>query len=109
MGDVSEYDDEADRPDSDRGSDRGGDGHGDMGDTQPLGGSSYPPPLPSHPEPQREPADQLQQPQAPGPYGQPFGQPPTSSYTTQPQPNYGYAPYAPQPGPQPRAVGGRGG
>jgi putative serine protease PepD len=100
MGDVSEYDDEADRPDSDRGGDR----HGDMGDTQPLGGSSYPPPLPSHPE-------QSQQPQAPGPYGQSFGQPvgqqPTSPYPTQPQPSYGYAPYAPQP--QPEAAGGRGG
>ena len=102
MGDVSEYDDDADRPEQQAGpgpderpdheaGNRAGDPGGDLGDTQPLGGSSYPPPLPSHPEPQREPAA----PEQPAPHSQPYGQQPTSTYPTQPQPAYGYAPYPP--------------
>ena len=104
-GPVSQYDDDADRPEQGPGpaptspqdpSDSGGD-HApdrDLDDTQPVtGGSSYPPPLPHHPAP-GQPGDRQQAPEQPGPWAQPYGQP-TASYPTQPQPAYGYqAPYA---------------
>src|SRR5512141_3075284 len=100
MGDVS-YDDDADRSGQQPGPDAASGGPSehqsdtssaqpysrpegaddrDFSDTQPLGtgGTSYPPPLPGHPEPQRQPGQ-------PGPYAQPYGQQP-SSYPTQPQP-----------------------
>ena len=109
MGTVSQYDDDADRPEQQPGSDPASpqppDGTDDTGtptpdreldDTQPVtGGSSYPPPLPHHPAPEQPTAPQAPQPpQQPGPWSQPYGQQPTSSYPTQPQPGYGYqAPY----------------
>ncbi|QWZ08543.1 trypsin-like peptidase domain-containing protein [Nocardioides panacis] len=96
--------DDADRPEQQPGRDAASgqpDGPADerdLSDTQPLG-SSYPPPLPGHPETQ-------QAPQQPGPYGQPYGaQQPTSTYPTQPQPDYAYAPTAPR---APHAAGDRG-
>ena len=101
MGDVSQYDDDADRPEQQPQGEPDDRPAGDLGDTQPLGGPSYPPPLPSHPQPEGGPSGQPQ----PAPYGQAYGQRPTSSYPTQPQPAYGYAPYA-QPGPQPRRPAG---
>ena len=101
MGDVSQYDDDADRPEQQPQGEPDDRPAGDLGDTQPLGGPSYPPPLPSHPQPEGGPSGQPQ----PAPYGQTYGQRPTSSYATQPQPAYGYAPYA-QPGPQPRRPAG---
>jgi putative serine protease PepD len=98
MGDVSQNDD-ADRPEQQPGHDAAPaqpDGSAsepadqrDLSDTQPLG-SSYPPPLPGHPEPQPSA-------QQPGPYGQPYGgQQPTSAYPTQPQPAYAYTAPPPQ-------------
>ena len=101
MGDVSQYDDDADRPEQQPQGEPDDRPAGDLGDTQPLGGPSYPPPLPSHPQPEGGPSGQPQ----PAPYGQAYGQRPTSSYPTQPQPAYGYAPYA-QPGPQPQRPAG---
>ena len=101
MGDVSQYDDDADRPEQQPQGEPDDRPAGDLGDTQPLGGPSYPPPLPSHPQPEGGPSGQPQ----PAPYGQTYGQRPTSSYPTQPQPAYGYAPYA-QPGPQPQRPAG---
>src|SRR6188472_3302389 len=107
MGDVSQNDD-ADRPEQQPGHDAaparpddapaGPADERDLSDTQPLG-SSYPPPLPGHPE-------SRQAPQQPGPYGQPYGGPqPTSTYPTQPQPSYAYPTPAPQGQP---AAGDRG-
>ena len=101
MGDVSQYDDDADRPEQQPQGEPDDRPTGDMGDTQPLGGPSYPPPLPSHPQPEGGPSGQPQ----PAPYGQAYGQRPTASYPTQPQPAYGYTPYA-QPGPQPQRPAG---
>ena len=101
MGDVSQYDDDADRPEQQPQGEPDDRPAGDLGDTQPLGGPSYPPPLPSHPQSEGGPSGQPQ----PAPYGQAYGQRPTSSYPTQPQPAYGYAPYA-QPGPQPQRPAG---
>jgi putative serine protease PepD len=90
MGDVSQNDDDADRPEQQPGHDAapaqpdGPTDERDLSDTQPLG-SSYPPPLPGHPE---TPSPSQQ----PGPYGQPYGgQQPTPAYPTQPQPAYAYA------------------
>ncbi len=90
MGDVSQYDDDADRPEQ------------QPEDTQPLGGTapSYPPPLPGHPEPQ-------QPQQQPGPYTQPYGQ---QVQPGPPQPGYGYGHTAPYPQqPRPAAPAGDGG
>jgi putative serine protease PepD len=103
MGDVSQNDD-ADRPERQpgHGPDERPDGDpaGDSGDTQPLGGSSYPlAPTPS--EPQRGVA-----PQQPAPYPQPYGQQPASSYPTQQQPGYGYPAYPPPSQQPPRAGSG---
>ena len=112
MGPVSQYDDDADRPEQQPGpaptspQDATG-GDRDLDDTQPVtGGSSYPPPLPHHPAPE-PPAGPPAAPEQPAPWSQPYGQP-TASYPTQPQPAYGYqAPYAApqQPAPSSSAPG----
>ena len=90
MGGVSQYDDDADRPEK------------QTEDTQQQGGTapSYPPPLPGHPEPQ-------QPQQQPGPYTQPYGQ---QVQPGPPQPGYGYGHTAPYPQqPRPAAPAGDGG
>src|SRR3954454_13982419 len=98
-GTVSPYDDDAGRPEPQPGSEPASQQPSDdtgastpdrgLDDTQPVtGGSSSPPPLPHHPAPEQPTA-----PQQPAPWSH-YGQQPTSSYPTQPQPGYGYqAPY----------------
>ncbi len=108
MGPVSQYDDDADRPEQQPGPaptspQDPSSGDRDLDDTQPVtGGSPYPPPLPHHPAPE-QPGGQPPAPEQPAPWSQPYGQP-TASYPTQPQPAYGYqSPYAAPQQPAPSA------